>query len=59
MSTPYLKTLPARLVVMLGACLIALALFGNIQGTAGLALIIAGGICALIGMVWFFRIWKR
>ena len=62
MTSFYKATLLPRLLVLAGALIIALTVFGPVQGEAGATLQVAGGFVALAGLVWCilaFRTTKR
>ncbi len=56
MSPTYKATLPARLLVLLGAVMNAAVVLLDIGGSVGPVLHIAGGLLALAGVVWFLRL---
>lgn len=59
MSPQYKASLPARLLVLIGAALNAAVVLVPIGGTAGPVLHIIGGVLALAGVVWFLRLARR
>lgn len=59
MASGYKASLPARLLVLVGAATNAAVVLIPIGGTAGAALHILGGLVALAGVVWFLRLRHR
>lgn len=59
MSPTYKASLPARLLVLIGAAMNAAVVFLDIGGALGPILHILGGLLALAGLVWFLRLRRR
>lgn len=59
MSTTYKASLPARLLVLIGAATNAAVVLIPIGGTLGPVLHVAGGLAALAGVAWYLRLRRK